>query len=143
MAIRRYHEMILVADEVGTDETTGKPVAFTVWVFDSPAGKGETKERVDLPDDLFQQVRFLEGRDLDGLIGDLMDLGEALPGRLPPPSAREKLGGSRRGLRDGEGLRLRLRLADELADIPWEYALVRGTHGERTPNDFLALDPRV
>jgi hypothetical protein len=40
-------------------------------------------------------------------------------------------------------LRLRLRLDDALADIPWEYAFISRTRGEQTADGFLALDPRI
>jgi len=46
-------------------------------------------------------------------------------------------------LPDGDGLRLRLRLADELADFPWEYMYIQDTRGERDSSSFLALDPRI
>jgi len=42
-----------------------------------------------------------------------------------------------------EGLRLRLRLPDELSDFPWEYMYIQDIRGERTSSSFLALDPRI
>jgi hypothetical protein len=72
-----------------------------------------------------------------------MDLGEVLAGLLLPPYARTLFARSLDRLRDDEGLRLRLRLADELADFPWEFAYIQDARGERTPSSFLALDPRI
>jgi CHAT domain-containing protein len=48
-----------------------------------------------------------------------------------------------RRLRPEQGLRLRLRLADELTAIPWEYVYLQDAHGERTSSGFLALHPRI
>jgi hypothetical protein len=44
---------------------------------------------------------------------------------------------------EGLRLRLRLRLDDSLADIPWEYVYIQNSRKERTPDGFLVLDPRI
>jgi hypothetical protein len=47
-------------------------------------------------------------------------------------------------LKGGEGLRLRLRIdAPELAQLPWEFMLLRQASGEPQANDFLVLRPNI
>ena len=142
MAIDEYRDFVLVADEVELNDrgTTGK---FAVTVFDSPVGQGEKKEIVTVPSDLIQQLRWLEARKLDDDLEAQIRLGEVLAGLLLPAYARQMFGASLARLRDGQGLRLRLRLADELADFPWESLYIQEAHGERTSSGFLALDPRI
>lgn len=142
MAIEIYHDVVLVADDVTTGDG-GQPETFTVHVFDSPVGQGEQRERVTVPPELDRRIRQLERRALDADPDLQYDLGEMLAALLLPPYARQLFDASLKRLRDGEGLRLRLRLDDRLADIPWEYAYVPDAHGERTPSGFLALDPRI
>jgi hypothetical protein len=137
-----YQDFILWADDVVKDENQVTK-QFTVTVFDSPVGQGEKKETVAIPDGLITLVRRLEKRALDEDVNKQMDLGEMLAGLLLPDYARRMFAESLKRLRDDEGLRLRLRLADELADFPWEYMYIQDQHGERTPSSFLALNPRI
>jgi hypothetical protein len=141
MAINDYRDFVLVAGDV--QQEAGLVKKFTVSVFDSPVGQGEKKEAVTVPDDLPKRIRRLDERQYDAEVGPQIELGEMLAGLLLPPYGRTLFAASLARLRDGEGLRLRLRLADELADLPWEYACVQDARGERTTNGFLALDPRV
>lgn len=142
MGIFTYHDFIVVADvvEISDDGIVKK---ISVLVFDSPVGQGEKKEIVPVPDNLRQRLRFLENRDLDQNVQEQMDLGETLAALLLPPYVRSMFSASLNRLRDGEGVRLRLRLADELADFPWEYMYIQDTRGERTPSSFLSLDLRI
>jgi hypothetical protein len=142
MAINEYGDFVLVADEVEKN-ASGITSKFTIQVFDSPVGQGEVKETVTLPGDLIQLLRWLEARKLDDDLGAQIKVGETLAGLLLPAYARQMFSASLARLRDGQGLRLRLRLADELADFPWEYIYIQEAHGERTSSGFLALDPRV
>lgn len=142
MAISEYCDFVLVVDDLQKNDASVAS-KFTVSVFDSPVGQGEKKESVGVPDGLIDQVRRLERRRLDQDVGRQMDLGEILAGLLLPPYARRLFSQSLARLRDGEGLRLRLRLADELVDFPWEYIYIQDAHGERTPSSFLALNPRI
>lgn len=144
MAIDLYQDLVLLAEDVkrGADGTIEK---LSVRVFDSPAGQGEQKEIVTVPRELRRKLAQLagKGRLLDQDPEAQIDLGEMLGGLLLPPYARQLLSASLTRLRSGQGLRLRLRLADELADVPWEYAYIRDARGERTSSGFLALDPRL
>jgi hypothetical protein len=142
MAINNYRDFILVADDV---EKEGAPVRrFTVSVFDSPVGQGEKKEIVTVPAGTVQKIRELEARALDEAVDRQIELGEILAGLLLPTYARQMFARSLARLRDGEGLRLRLRLADELADFPWEYIYIDDARGdERSSSNFLALDPGI
>jgi hypothetical protein len=142
MAIHEYRDFVLVANDVQKNKA-GIASKFTVSVFDSPVGQGEKKETVIMPDSLPDQIRWLEERRLDADVNRQMSLGETLAGLLLPDYARRLFSASLARLRNGEGLRLRLRLADELADFPWEYMYIQDTRGERTPSSFLALDPRI
>jgi len=148
MAINDYRDFVLVADDVQQEADVVKK--FTVSVFDSPVGQGEKKEIVTVPDDLAKRIRRLDERQYDTDVASQIELGELLAGLLLPPYARTLFAASLARLRDDEGLRLRLRLADELADFPWEYACIQDGRGERTATreaplwgSFLALDPRI
>lgn len=142
MAIRHYRDLVLVL-EVAAQDRRGAVSKVAVQVFDSPVGQGELKETINLPGDLRRQLRWLEGRALDQEPQRQYDLGEALAALLLPPYARRLFGESLRRLGEDEGLRLRLRLAEELADFPWEYLYVREARGERSASGFLLLDPRL
>lgn len=142
MNIHEYRDFVLVADGVKKN-AMGITTKFSVSVFDSPAGQGEKKETVTLPANLIQQLRWLEERRLDDDLEAQIQLGEFLAGLLLPPYARQMFAASLARLTEGQGLRLRLRLADELADFPWEYIYIQEAHGERTSGGFLALDPRI
>ncbi len=142
MAIRRFKDFVLVADDVRRKEGKGAVEEFTVQVFDSPVGQGEKKEQVKVPD-LAQELRFLEDRTFDDKVQKQIELGQLLADLLLPDYARKLFSESLMSLRNDEGLRLRLRLDDALADFPWEYMYIQDTRGEKVPSSFLALDPRI
>jgi hypothetical protein len=142
MAIDVYHDFVLVAD--GVEKDALKSITkFSVQVFDSPVGQGEKKEIVTVPGNLMQKLRQLETDKLDENLDEQIELGEVLAGLLLPPYVRGIYERSLAKLKPTEGLRLRLRLADELAHIPWEYAYIHDTRGEKDSSGFLALDPRI
>jgi hypothetical protein len=142
MAFDEYRDFVLILDaaEVSPQRAIQK---ISVQVFDSPVGQGEMKEIVTLPDDLLTQLRWLESNSLDDDLEAQIKLGEVLAGLLLPEYARRLYGASLARLKDNQGLRLRLRLADELANIPWELAYIQDARGERDASGFLALDPRL
>lgn len=142
MAVKDYRDFVLVAEDVEKDDG-GRVERFTVRVFDSPVGQGEKKETVSVPGDLRERAGHLESRGLDNHVEKQIELGELLAGLLLPAYARQLFRESLLRLPDDQGLRLRLRLADELADFPWEYMYIQDTRGERTSSSFLALDPHI
>lgn len=144
MAIDVYREFVLVADDVKKD-AQGRVIKFTVYVFDSPVGQGEYKETVTIknPQALADDIGFLDSRAWDQDVEKQIALGEKLAALLLPKYARQLFAESLAHLQPGQGLRLWLRLADALADIPWEYIYLQTAHGERSPSSFLALDPRI
>lgn len=144
MAIDIYREFVLVADDVKKD-SQGLVKKFKVSVFDSPVGQGEYNENVTIKDPLAlkDEIGILGSRDWDADVEKQILLGEKLAALLLPEYARKLFNGSLNRLQPGQGLRLWLRLADELADIPWEYMYIQTARGERRPSSFLALDPRI
>jgi hypothetical protein len=149
MTIRYYHDFVIFTDDVKKDRQ-GRVHSFTVRVFDSPVGQGEKKERVRVPEKVFggtvdwiEALRMLETRDLDQEVDKQMELGEVLAGLLLPEYARELFKRSLAWLGEDEGIRLRLRLVDELLTWPWEYMYIQDMRGERKPSSFLALDVRI
>ncbi len=141
MAVRDYKDFVLVADNVEKDGNSVKK--FTVSVFDSPVGQGEYKETVTVPGNMDEQLDWLERRRFDEETSEQIKTGEMLADILLPSYARKLFGESLKRLQNGEGLRLRLRLADELADFPWEYMYIQDSRGERRSDNFLMLDPRI
>lgn len=142
MPLARYEDFVLLADHVERD-AEGVVASFEVRVFDSPVGQGEKLERVTVPPKLTDRTRFLEQRRLDDDAAAQVELGAALGRLLLPEYARTLFEASRAKIGEDEGLRLRLRLADELADLPWEYAYLDSHRGEASAAGFLSLDPRV
>jgi RNA polymerase subunit RPABC4/transcription elongation factor Spt4 len=149
MTIRHYHDFVIFTDDVKKDRQK-RVRSFTVRVFDSPVGQGEKKERVRVPEKVFggtvdwiEALRMLETRDLDQEVDKQMELGEVLAGLLLPEYARELFKRSLAWLGEDEGIRLRLRLVDELLTWPWEYMYIQDMRGERKPSSFLALDVRI
>jgi hypothetical protein len=142
MAVRRYRDFILIVECSGPD-ADGSPEQVTVSVFDSPVGQGERKEQVRIPASLAQMERWLDSRRLDRDLSKQIELGETIAAVLLPPYARKMFGESLVRLPADEGLRVRLRVGETLANIPWEFAYIQRTAGERAADGFLALDPRV
>lgn len=144
MPSSHYLEFVLILEDV-TPDAEGCPSSFSVSVFDSPVGQGERKEIVTLPAPLRNRLQRVASR-VAGAELDLtyqMNTGEIIGSMLLPPYARQMFVSSLARLGNGERLRLRLRLADALAEVPWELAYVRDARGERTSSGFLALDPRI
>jgi hypothetical protein len=145
MAIRTYHDFVIFAYNVETN-AHDEVERFTVRVFSSPIGEGEEEEVVETPDygQLKLRSRELERREMDQDVSRQMELGDRLGQLLLPENyARRLFRRSLDWLQPDEGLRLRLRLPKELADLPWEYMLVQKVGGERKPSDFVTLDSRI
>jgi hypothetical protein len=139
MAIEKYRDFILVADDVEKDEEG--VVQFSVEVFTSPRGGGLRVTKQKISPDLRKELGRLERRKLD--VDGVISLGEKLADLLLPGEMRELFKGCLYMLKPGQGLRLRLRLDPALAGIPWEYIYVPRTGGKRDSTGFLVLDPRV
>ena len=139
----RYQNLDLEAFDYRAD---GGEERFRVRVAGSPAGEQRLAEaeEVTLPASLRPRLRRLDRRALD--LAGLIALGEELATALFPPGVRKLLDNSRRQ-RDGEGLRVRLRLDTyALADLPWEYLYLSPPDTppeQRGADGFLALDRRV
>ena len=144
MGMREYSDFVIIAEDVQKDDR-GVVDKFTVNVFDSPVGQGEKKETVTISKELklIGRIQDLERRSLDQDVERQIELGEILAALLLPKYARELFFASYNRVNEDQGLRLRLRLADELADFPWEYMYIQRAHGEKTPSSFLALDPKI
>ncbi len=151
MPLRRYHDFVILTDDrdVGPDGD-GTLTGFTVRVFQSPAGEGERKESVSIPDpahsipeyvELGAQRRRLANRCLD--LQEQIAFGRTLTELMLPPYARSMFRRSLSELSPGEGLRLRLRLLRELALFPWEYMYLQDEGDAPTASGFLILDPRI
>lgn len=138
----QYRDFILVLRAVERSEGS-QPQKIMVQVFDSPVGQGEEEELIDIPGSLSASISDLDGRIFEKDENLLLEFGEMIGNILLPKYARNLFSMSYVRLREKEGLRLRLRLDDELADIPWECALVRDARGELTSSGFLALNPKV
>jgi len=140
--ITEYRDLDVVARDLSVGESENGVRTFTVEVFDSPAGQGAPETRTT-PADLQRYLGRLERRKLD--FAGVVALGEALADLLFPAGARVLFTRSLDLLKPNEGLRVRLRLAPELAHIPWEYVYIAraGGEGEKDATGFLALDPRV
>ncbi len=138
---RRYHDFVILTDDPvleGDDLAT-----FTVRVLESPAGEGEEKERVKIPRDgyLSRKRNQLANRRLEP--EEWIELGQCLGNLLLPPYARSMLWSSLSELGPGEGLRLRLRLLDQLTHLPWEYMHLQMAANRPRSKAFMALDARI
>jgi len=129
----------------------GKRVGkYSVRVLQSPVGEMKPEQAVPVEfnaRDLQRTLDRLDRRELDrdGMIA----LGRTLAAILLPPAAPGGGPNVMDFLRDSlvkagpdEGVRLRLRLPNELSVVPWEYAFVE-REGSAGMDGFLALDPRV
>ncbi len=139
--LSRYLDFVLVADQVRPGK--GAPTSFGVRVFASPAGEGEETVRVKVPADLAARIGWLDRRQIDENLGAQIELGAILGLLLLPAGVRGLFEASLARLAADEGLRVRLRLDDRLADVPWEHAWVERHQGPPTAAGFLALDPRI
>lgn len=142
MPTTSYRDFVLVADgaETGPD---GSVRRFQVQVFESPVGQGPERETVEIAANLQPRVEDWIARRLDADAAAQISLGRELAGLILPPAARGMFISALNGLGGGEGLRLRLRMADRLAVYPWEFAHLQEVGGENTPSGFLALDTRL
>lgn len=146
-----YEDMNLEVSEFVTRTEDGRRLGtFKVRVLQSPAGEMAAAEAVEVEYDdkgLQSSLGKLDRRELDA--AGLIAVGRTLAALLLPIAAKDNAASVRElfarsllkvGLDDG--LRLRLRLPNDLAVIPWEYAYVERAGGEGI-NGFLALDPRI
>jgi hypothetical protein len=148
MIKRRYHNFDLLMEEEGHPSGSGVE-QYTVRVLFSPAGEGETRETVTLPD---QEHDLLPYHELDARRGqlarrklspeDIIQFGLMLTKVLLPPLARDLFDRSRAGLGQHEGLRIRLRLPRRLAVLPWEYMCFKEPGKQALPR-FMALDEEL
>lgn len=145
MSIRNYRDFIIYTDYIDDSErdSKGRPLRFSLRVFDSPMGEGERDEEVQVPDwdQLEEWRKQLAEREIARR--DFEKFAERLGDMILPPSARQLYQSSLARLQEGDGLRIRLRLLRELALLPWEYALVKFHDGEIISEDHWALDFRL
>lgn len=120
---------------------------FNVRVLKSPAGeqRKDLADAVVLPTKLRKRLGTMERGKLN--LAEMIALGRELGDGLFPPMARKFLEKSREKLKEGEGLRIRLRLETyALADLPWEYAHIPQLDtppGQERADGFLVLDPSI
>lgn len=141
---RTYYDFILHTEIVEWDASPGGRKIFSVNVFDSPAGQQSEAFRVEVDDydNLQDRVIALEDRLYDGELALQRELGARLADLLLPKPARDFFISSLKRLKgSSEGLRLRLRLEPQLADLPWEFMYL--PHSRQITGGFLALDPRL
>src|SRR5262245_29769177 len=149
--MRQYHDMIIEADNVKQVVTPEKQVQrqFTVRVLTSPAGEMAPDQAVLVSYEstrLQDSLKKLDGRglDRDGMIA----FGTLLATLLLPDqpagdnSVYDLFARSMDQIDQDGGLRLRLRLPEVLAKLPWEYMYVDRA-GSSGMDGFLALNPRV
>lgn len=147
----RYDDIVIEITGQSVRTDAGKRVGkYSVRVLQSPVGEMTPAQAIAVEFDEKELQRLLdrlEKRELDraGMIG----LGRTLAALLLPvapegggPSVIDFLRGSLLKAAADTGVRLRLRLPNELSVIPWEYAFVEREGGEGM-DGFLGLDPRV
>ena len=138
MPMREYCDFTLIADTLDPNNESNR--AFTVQVFTSPVGEGSSIQR-SISNELQQYLVQQEERELD--MDGIIQLGELLGDLLLPTPVRELFYRSLDKLKPEQGLRLRLRLAPALADIPWEYLHIQRDSEGKDATGFLVLDPRI
>src|SRR5437016_6260366 len=122
MSARRYFNFDLLLGDVKA--AGGVVKQFSVQVFDSPAGAASMPDVVTVPDGLDRLIHRLRSRDLDADRPEQARLGLTLADLLLPHApeqtcTRDLFHESLAWLREGEGLRLRVRAPAELAGLPW------------------------
>jgi hypothetical protein len=120
--------------------------SYTVRVLGRPPGgempAADTEAIRFDPETFRRPLLRLERRSID--LPELIEFGERLASMLLPGAVRALFERSLTVLKPDEGLRLRLRVEPlPLAALPWEYAYVARTPGEKPPGDFLALRPQL
>jgi CHAT domain-containing protein len=143
--VKSYRDLDLELTGWSRDEAGRE--TLRVRVVSSPGGEQRRSEEVEVFFDasLRDSCAALGRRELD--LAGMFALGRQLGDLLMPPAARAFYDRSRARLRDGEGLRLRIRFDTwAVADVPWEFALLppAGRGGdEADAAGFLALNPRL
>jgi CHAT domain len=145
VSIRNYRDFVILTDYMEglpRDEENRLP-SYTLRVFDSPVGEGERNEEVPIPDwdQLEKWRKSLANRNIAPQ--DLERFSQRLGALILPPYARQMYFASLQRLDETEGLRIRLRLLQELAFLPWEYALAGLHEGEAVTENHWALDFRL
>jgi len=146
LPLRSYRDFVIYTDYIhgAPFDARGRPSAYSVRVFDSPGGEGEHGETVEVRD--WDQIQAWQSQLASRQITpeQLKQFAKRLGALMMPPYAADLYHSSLARLQDeSDGLRIRLRLLQELVVLPWEYALIQMTGGEPTPVDFLALNPRI
>ena len=121
------------------------PDQIQVMVHSSPAGDMRQPVPVQMSDQDLRSLTRLNLATSD--MSDAVQLGTQLGGYLLPPDVTDLLDRSLAQLTQTQGLRLRLCLDAELADVPWEFlrhpnADLSGFTSQML-RGFLALDPRI
>ncbi len=103
-------------------------------------------EKSALPVTVREKIPSLDQRVL--LLPEMIAMGEALGEKhLLPPKVRGFLDSSLAQLKEGEGLRIRLKFDTyALADLPWEFAYIPHPdtpRGQKGLEGFLLLDRRI
>jgi hypothetical protein len=147
----KYCDIIIEASDAKVERDADKRWwrRFKVRVLSSPAGEMQKAVSVQCNEtDLQGQLRELDSRQLDR--DGVISVGRVLALLLLPPGqdntgdgVRELFSRSLDRVGQDAGLRLRLRLPPELADIPWEYVYLDRSSTSDTMAGFLALHPRV
>lgn len=139
MAIRTYHDFILVATDVSQD--INGIHSFTIQLVESPMGTVEAESRT-IPKGLMRRLGQLDRRKLN--VNEIIDIGDRLADLLLGGEIGVRLSQCLSEVLEPEqGLRLLLRLSPELAGFPWEYIYRQRGGGEKDETGFLALDPRI
>lgn len=120
---------------------------FCVQV-ESRIGEQATPERVTVPPGFQDRLSLLERRQFDDDDAALIAIGTEIGALMLPPGARAFFHAALSNLREGEGLRLRIKCAEvELDRIPWEFAYVeRGLDGAGSAmqrRGFIVGDTRL
>jgi hypothetical protein len=159
MTIRYYQDFVidLARVENAPADQSGRHTKFSVKVFDSPMGESTTGQEIDIGD-WGRLDQWLEGLDSQTITQAELEkfghfMGEwLLPGGksdLNAPASqniftvRELFDSSFTNLTKEEGMRIRMRLAPELTELPWEFASITEEGGYGSRLLYLGTHPQL